>query len=130
MNARLTTLDLPALMAQLQRGAIGFDRMFEELNRSTALTDTSNYPPHNTVKLSDTDYAIEVAVAGFAEDELEVLVDRNVITITGQQKERADREYIHRGIACRAFTKVLNLAEHLVVREAKFENGLLVIGIE
>ena len=132
MNQRYhTTLDLPSLMTHLNRASIGFDRMFENLhNTVSVLPNTSNYPPHDIVKVSDTVYTIEVAAAGFSEDELSVSLDSNVLTISGEQKEKPARDYVYHGISSKSFVKTLNLAEHVVVRDAKFENGLLIIGVE
>jgi molecular chaperone IbpA len=81
----LRTIDLPAL----HRHSIGFDQMFEQLNRFTNTKGESNYPPHNVVQLDDTHFVIEVAVAGFAEDEIDVELKDNVLTVTGKQKEPA-----------------------------------------
>jgi molecular chaperone IbpA len=130
-TTRLTTLDLPALMAQISRASIGFDSMFNRLNDTVSgLPQVTNYPPHDIIKLSDTKYSIEVAAAGFKEDELSVALDNNVLTIEGQKVTESDRDYIYHGISNRSFKKVLTLAEHVVVNEAKFENGMLTVNVE
>ena len=125
---RLHTVDLPALMNHLNRATIGFDNMFENLHRFAAV-ETVKYPPHDIVKHSDTSYTVEVAVAGFKEDELEVTIDNNVLTIKGTQADR-QVDYLHRGISTRSFHKVINLAEHVVVKGALVDNGLLIIDLE
>lgn len=123
----LSTLDLPAL----HRHAIGFDRMFEELNRTFANSRTDNYPPHNVVKLDETHYVIEVAVAGFAEDEIDVELKENVLTVKGEQtKKEQEVEYLHKGISARNFVRAFTLADNMQVRGATVKNGILAIALE
>ena len=128
-QSRLATVDLPALLAHLNRASIGFDNMFDNLHRSVGFTDTNKYPPHDIVKHSDTTYTVEIAVAGFKEEELEITVENSVLTIKGTQADRAV-DYLHRGISTRNFHKVLNLAEYVIVKGASLNNGLLVINLE
>jgi len=133
MNQRYftSTLDVPSLLAHLNRASVGFDRMFETLHNTAAgVPSTGNYPPHDIIKHSDTKYSIEIAAAGFKEDELSVTVDNNVLTITGEQKSRQERDYLYHGISSKSFTKTLNLAEHVIVGDAKFENGMLIVEVE
>jgi len=123
----LSTLDLPAL----HRHAIGFDRMFEELNRTFANSRTDNYPPHNVVKLDETHYVIEVAVAGFAETEIDVELKENVLTVRGEQaKTEKEVEYLHKGISARNFTRTFTLADNMQVRGATVKNGILAVALE
>lgn len=126
----LSTLDLPTL----HRHAIGFDRIFDELNRTFANSAngrTDNYPPHNVVKLDDTHYVIEVAVAGFAEDEIDVELKENVLTVKGEQtKKEKEVEYLHKGISARNFVRVFTLANDMQVRGATVKNGILAIALE
>ncbi len=123
----LHTLDLPAL----HRHAIGFDRMFEELNRTFANSRSDNYPPHNVVKLDDTHYVIEVAVAGFAENEIDVELKENVLTVKGEQvKSEKEVEYLHKGISARNFTRTFTLADNMQVRGASVKNGILAVALE
>ncbi len=123
----LHTLDLPAL----HRHAIGFDRMFEELNRTFANSRTDNYPPHNVVKLDDTHYVIEVAVAGFAETEIDVELKENILTVRGEQdKDQKEIEYLHKGISARNFTRTFTLADNMQVRGATVKNGILAVALE
>ena len=127
----IRTLDLPSFVNQIHRQTIGFDRMFEELNRTFANSRQDNYPPHNVVKLDDTHYVIEVAVAGFAEDEIDVELKENVLTVKGEQAKReAEAEYLHKGISTRNFTRTFPLAEHIEVRGATVKNGILAIALE
>jgi molecular chaperone IbpA len=124
----LHTLDLPAL----HRHAIGFDNLFEQLNRTFANSKTDgNYPPHNVVKLDDTHYVIEVAVAGFNEDEIDVELKENVLTVRGEQaKKETEIEYLHKGISARNFVRTFPLAEHVEVRGATVKNGILAVALE
>jgi molecular chaperone IbpA len=130
-NLQIRTLDLPSFVNQVHRQTIGFDRMFDELNRQFASSRQDNYPPHNVVKLDDTHYVIEVAVAGFAQDEVNVELKENVLTVTGQQ-EKTDKEieYLHKGISTRNFVRTFPLAEHIEVRGATIRNGILSIALE
>ena len=127
-NFTLHTIDLPAL----HRHAIGFDNLFEQLNRTFANSKTDgNYPPHNVVKLDDTHFVIELAVAGFAEDEIDVELKENVLTVRGERaKTDEEVEYLHKGISARNFTRTFPLAEHIEVCGATVQNGILAIALE
>ena len=126
----LSTLDLPTL----HRHAIGFDRLFDELGRTFVNSRSDgNYPPYNTIKLDDTHYIVELAVAGFAQDEIEIELKENLLTIKGEKAatEEADgREYLHRGISARTFIRTFTLADHVEVKEASVSNGILTIALE
>jgi molecular chaperone IbpA len=129
-QVEIHTLDLPAFVNQIHRQSIGFDRMFDELNRAFG-PRKDNYPPHNVLKLDDTHYVIEVAVAGFAENEIDVELNDNVLTVKGEQAEKeTDVEYIHKGISARNFTRAFPLAENVEVRGATVVNGILAIALE
>lgn len=125
-----TTLDLPTL----HRHAIGFDRMFNELNRTfTNSKAAGNYPPHNIVELDETHYVIEVAVAGFKEEEIDVELKDNVLTIKGEQVKAEDApevKYHHKGISTRSFTQTFTLHDNVEVRGATVTNGILAIALE
>ena len=128
---QIHTLDLPTFVNQIHRQAIGFDSLFEQLNRNFANSKSDNYPPHNVVKLDDTHYVIEVAVAGFAEDEIDVELKENVLTVRGEQaKKEAEVEYLHKGISARNFVRTFPLAEHIEVRGATVKNGILAVALE
>jgi molecular chaperone IbpA len=128
---QIHTLDLPSFVNQIHRQAIGFDSLFEQLNRNFANSKSDNYPPHNVVKLDDTHYVIEVAVAGFAEDEIDVELKENVLTVKGEQAKReAEVEYLHKGISARNFVRTFPLAEHIEVRGATVKNGILAVALE
>jgi molecular chaperone IbpA len=127
-SVRLQTLDLPSMLANLHRSSIGFDHMFDHLNRSTSVNNA--FPPHDIIKHSEFQYSIELACAGFKEDELDIAVEDRVLTIKGNQANRVDREYLHKGISTKSFTKQLTLAEHVIVQGAKYEDGMLIIDVE
>ena len=126
----LRTFDLPAL----HRHAIGFDRMFEELNRTFANSkSTGNYPPYNIAQLDDTHYVIEVAVAGFKENEIDVELTEGVLTVKGEQfkaENAPEISYLHKGISARNFTQTFNLADTVEVRGATVQNGILAVALE
>jgi molecular chaperone IbpA len=129
---QIHTLDLPSFVNQIHRQTIGFDSLFDQLNRTFANSKTDgNYPPHNVVKLDDTHYVIEVAVAGFAEDEIDVELKENILTVRGEQ-EKTDKEveYLHKGISARNFVRTFPLAEHIEVRGATVKNGILAVALE
>jgi molecular chaperone IbpA len=106
--------------------------LFDQLNRTFASGKSENtYPPHNVVKLDDTHYVIEVAVAGFAEDEIDVELKENVLTVKGEQnKDQEEIEYLHKGISARNFVRTFPLAEHIEVRGATVKNGILAVALE
>ena len=122
---QLRTID-PAALAQVSRALVGFDRYF-----NTQLPN-GNYPPHNIVKYSDDTYAIEVAVAGFTKEEISVEVDQDQLTVRGvmNRPNKGEIEYLHRGLAARDFEQTYTLAEYMIVRGAKVDNGMLQIDIQ
>jgi molecular chaperone IbpA len=118
----------PAHLANLSRALVGFDTIFNQhLQQSNG-----NYPPHNIVKYSNTEYAIEVAVAGFSKDEITVQVDQDQLIVRGVQANRddTDKEYLHRGLASRDFEQSYTLAEYMEVKDAEVKDGMLIISIQ
>jgi molecular chaperone IbpA len=127
----LRSFDIPSI----HKFAVGFDTIIDELNRVSAQQTNQNYPPYNIVKHSEDKFVIELAVAGFREGDINITVDKNVLTIEGQQIESLDElsqeiEYLHRGISSRNFTRTFTLADHVEVIEAKSVNGILSITLE
>lgn len=125
----LRSLDIPAL----HRHAIGFDQLFEQMERTFANSRGSdNYPPHNVVKLDDTHFVVEVAVAGFKQDEIDVELKDGVLIVKGEKAkvEEAKPEYLHKGISARNFNRSFSLAENVEVRGATVENGILAVALE
>jgi molecular chaperone IbpA len=110
------------------RSTVGFDHLFDMLDQAV---DTGNgYPPYNIERTDETHYRISVAVAGFAEKDLNVEVRDGVLTLTGKREDAEKQSYLHQGIAGRAFERRFQLAEHVEVRAAKLENGLLHVDLE
>lgn len=122
----ISTFDLPTL----HRSAVGFDRLFDELSRNFMNSKTDNYPPHNIVKVDETHYAIQLAVAGFSEGDIDIEYKENVLTIKGEQKKKDEQEYLHRGISARTFTRHFTLADNVEVKGATIVNGILAISLE
>jgi len=115
--------------------SVGFDRMIDRLfDEVTSGANTHpNYPPYNIIKTSDTDYAIQVAVAGFNKDDIEIETKENTLVVKSKEKdgELVDEvEYLHKGISARAFTRSFTIADDVEVKGASYENGLLVITLE
>lgn len=113
----------------LHRSSIGFERIFELLEAAQT-QPSDNWPPFDTVKLSDDRYQITMAVAGFKRDEIDISVQQNLLVIRGERKQDAQGEYLHRGIAYRPFVRRFELAEHVQVTSAQLSDGLLSIGLE
>ena len=122
----VNTLDIPSI----QRFAVGFDRMFDELSRTAGSLNATNYPPYNIIKESETIYKIEVAVAGFEESELDVETVDNELIIKGNKAIEANGEYLHQGIAGRDFVRTFALFENVEVKGADVRNGILTVTLE
>jgi len=117
----MNSLDLSPLF----RTAIGFDRLARSLEASRAGSENS-YPPYNIEKTGEDSYGLTMAVAGFGPDDIEVVVRDNTLTVAGRAPQADDgRNYLHRGIAGRAFERRFVLADHIVVDGASLEHGLL-----
>lgn len=124
---RLTTLDLPSL----HRATIGFDRLFNEMERQFANSTTQGYPPYNIVQVNDDEYTISVAVAGFSMDNLEIIKDKNVLRIEGTSPKGDETvTYLHKGIGARNFRREFTLADHMEVEGATLELGMLNIHLK
>ena len=118
----------------LNHSTLGFDRFFDEVEKLMSVDAravTSSFPPHNIIKLDETHYLVELAVAGFSKDEIEISVDAGNLVIKGEKKEKESNvQYLHRGIGTRSFTKSLTIADTVEVRGAEFNDGILKIGLE
>lgn len=118
---RLQTLDLP----HIHRATVGFDRLFQEMDRAFENTKSTGYPPYNIVQINDDEYMISLAVAGFGMDNLDITLDKNVLTVEGAQFESADINYLHKGIGGRNFRRQFTLADHIEVENATLDLGML-----
>jgi len=106
--------------------AIGFDKVFDRLQGINSLSGQSTYPPYNIIKLSDEEYLIEIACAGFDMDDFDIEVLDRVLTITGNVGPGdPDVDYVHKGIAARSFARKFTLSDTVEVEGATFKQGML-----
>ncbi len=112
-----------------RRSTVGFDRLFDFLENSNRSDPSDNYPPFDIEKVSDDRYRITVAVAGFRSDELDITARQNMLVITGRKSENRNKDgnYLHVGIATRAFERRFELADFVRVEDANLADGLLTI---
>jgi molecular chaperone IbpA len=118
--------------APFRRSTVGFDRLFDMLENSSASQSQENYPPFDLIKLGDNEYRIELAVAGFKSDEIDITAQQNVLIVSGKKSEESENrgnDYIYRGIATRSFERRFALADHIQVRGADMKDGLLAIDL-
>jgi molecular chaperone IbpA len=116
--------------APFRRSTVGFDRLFDMLENSTLGQTQENYPPFDLIKEGENEYRIELAVAGFKPEELDITAQQNVLVVSGRKKDESDEkgsDYIYRGIATRSFERRFALADHIQVRGADIRDGLLSI---
>ena len=110
----------------LWRSTIGFDRLFD-LAELTQRAGEDKYPPYNIERLADDRYQISLAVAGFAPEDFSITAEQNVVTIEGSKSEKAEGDFLYRGISTRHFKRQFSLADYVQVKSAAFDNGLLKI---
>jgi molecular chaperone IbpA len=112
-----------------RRSTVGFDRLFDFLESATRTEASDNYPPFDIEKMSDDRYRITLAVAGFRSDELDITARQNMLVITGRKSESRNKDgnYLHMGIATRAFERRFELADFVRVENADLRDGLLAI---
>ena len=116
--------------------SVGFDSIFDEFDRMLDSSDryTSNYPPYNIKKISETDYSIEVALAGYSKEDIEVEMKDNTLTVRNKVKDQTIDEkgngVIHKGISTRQFERAFTISEDIKVKDAELKNGLLKIELE
>lgn len=118
-------------LPHLSQSFIGFDHLIEQMQKASQ-NSSNGYPPHNIVKYSEDTYAIELAVAGYAMDDLDIESNKNVLTITGDARNQSNVEtdYLYRGISQKKFVRSFNLAEHVQVMNASLVDGILRIELE
>lgn len=121
-------------LTPLYRSTVGFDRLFNGLDSFVGADSAApTYPPYNIERLEENQYRISMAVAGFGEGELNIEVKENELTISGTKTEDnvdEDRQFLHQGIAARAFERKFQLADHMEVTGANLENGLLHVSLK
>ena len=119
----MRTYDLPTL----RRSTVGFDRLLNLVNDATVGDD--NYPPFDVQRTGENQYRISLALPGFTPEEIAITAEQSALTIEGGKAEKEDGDYLHQGISMRPFRRVFNLSEHIQVKDATFENGLLNIAL-
>jgi molecular chaperone IbpA len=121
----MATLDF----SPLYRSTVGFDRLPLLLAHALERED-GGYPPYNIEKLGEDAYRIEMAIAGFTKDDIEIVAEQNRLTVRGQVKDKDGSSYLHRGIAARTFERRFDLDDHVEVRGAALADGLLTIDLK
>ena len=117
----------------LHQSTLGFDKFFDDVEKLLSMDvqkSISNFPPHNIIKVDDTRYVVELAVAGFSKDEIDISVNQGLLTVKGEKENEAEVQYLHKGIGTRSFTKTLTIADTIEVKGAEFKDGILRIGLE
>jgi molecular chaperone IbpA len=124
--ARYTAADLPALMDRITRNSIGMD---DYLNRFFNVHETTNnYPPYNLIRVNSVESHLEIALAGFKKEEVNVFTEYGKLFVEGKKSDtESDRTFVHKGLAQRSFTRVWTLSDETEVREVTFEDGLLTV---
>jgi len=116
-------------LTPLYRSTIGFDRLGSLLD-TLASFEGPSYPPYNIERIGENEYRVSMAVAGFGESDLAIEVKENTLSIRGEKRvEQEDTTFLHRGIASRSFERRFQLADHVVVKGAALENGLLYVDL-
>lgn len=125
---RLTTLDL----TPFTRNSVGFDRLFEQMDRHFANSSGNGYPPYNIVQINEDEYMITLAVAGFGMGDIEITKNGNILNIEGDSaKNQEDTvNYLHKGIATRSFRRQFTLADYVEVDSATLELGMLNVSLK
>ena len=121
----MTHLDI---FGQFRQFAIGFDRYFEDLERMSNITQT-NYPPYNVVKEDDEHFSVELAVAGFSKKDVSITKEKNVLVIEGKVEDES-KDFVHKGLASRAFKRSFTLADDVEISGASLKDGILVVSLE
>jgi len=116
----------------LYQSTLGFDKFFDDVEKLLTMDiQKSTFPPHNILKLDDTRYIVELAIAGFSKDEIDISVNAGVLTVKGEKEDKESNvQYLHKGIGTRSFTKTITVADTIEVKGAEFIDGILRIGLE
>ena len=121
----LTVPETAKYLMDIQRNSIGLDEWFKRFD--TAFETHTNYPPYNLIKESSVDFRLEIALAGYKKEDIEVTTEWNKLFIEAKKVSDTDDEYLHQGLAKRAFTRSWTLSDDVEVKDVSFENGLLTI---
>jgi len=136
MTSKQLRVNSDLINSQLYKMSVGFDRLFDEFFTNPVNISAQSYPPYNVARVTDDEgevsYEITLAVAGFTEDDIEIVVENNHLKVSGKSGVLAEEagtkvEYIHKGIAERNFTRTLRLADHVEVANAFLQDGILKI---
>lgn len=103
--------------------SVGFEDLFNRMHSSASIH--TSYPPYNIVKETESEWRIEMALAGWSKDDIEISTETNVLTIKSKAEQESDGDFIHRGVAKRSFTKTFNIADDVEIGDITHENGLL-----
>lgn len=127
MTRHMTTLELPAL----QGATVGFDRLFNELDKQFSNSRSNGYPPYNLAEINENEWMISLAVAGFGMDNLEITKDGNLLRVEGTSPKGSEEvNYLYKGIAERNFRREFTLADHVEVENAHLDLGMLNIHLK
>ena len=121
---RYRAADLPELMERISKNSIGLDNYFEQFFN---LSTTSNYPPYNLIHVNNVESRLEIALAGFTKEEVNVYTEYGKLFVKGQKEEKDSTDYIHKGLAQRSFERAWSLSDDVELKSVTFENGLLVV---
>tara|TARA_Y100000592_G_scaffold66460_1_gene103306 strand:+ start:1922 stop:2356 length:435 start_codon:yes stop_codon:yes gene_type:complete len=121
--ARYNSANINQLMERLQKNTIGMDDYFDRVFG----VEAQSYPPYNLVQVNEDESQLEMALAGFTDQEVKVYTEKGNLVVEGKKAQSDDREYVHRGMAQRSFTRTWSISEDTEVTNVTFENGLLVV---
>ena len=128
---KLTTKDLNAVVDAVERYSVGLDDIFYRLHSYGMGSVNEAYPPYNLVKESEVKWRIEMALAGWSKDEVEVSTESNVLLVRSiSPKSKGEEEYMHRGVSTRTFARGFNLSDDVEIGEVTFNNGMLIINLQ
>lgn len=128
---KFTAKDLNAVVDAVERYSVGLDDIMYRLHSYGVGSVNEAYPPYNLVKESEVKWRIEMALAGWSKDEIEVSTETNVLLVRSKAaKAKGEEEYMHRGVATRTFARGFNLADDVEIKNVNFENGMLVINLQ
>ena len=118
--------NLPDLMDRITKNSIGLDNYFDRFFNEVQNTH-GNYPPYNLIQVNNTESRLEVALAGFKKDEVKVYTEYGKLVVEGKKETKEEENYTHRGLAQRSFDRSWTIADETIVKEVKFEDGLLTV---
>jgi molecular chaperone IbpA len=110
--------------------SLGFENFIRDVESLLNDKPVTTFPPHNIIKTDEHKYIVELAVAGFSRDEIDIEVQENTLTIKGEKLDKSELNYLHRGIGTRSFTKSIAISDTIAVKGAEYKDGILRIGLE